>query len=416
MFSQLRSYQVSYLLPFRNDSSAVEDSNHKGMFHHYGMLIGESEGAIVSQIIALGGTPVRFKLMKPRSRIFSKINQSYKEQFLRAIYFNCSAMSAAKALEAVIESDSSAIRTQLNPALAIIKRGGSFAEAIDAINAFDDSCLAILEAGERTGTLSEAINTAVEHLKSSAATFKLMIGMGIFALIEIFMAVSSLLGNRYGMLPSMSRNIPQELSPDKAERLKTMIGYAYLSNDIMIWVTIGLFFVSILGAYSYFDKDKGFRKWVDDRVQRIPALGEAIQHGAVASSFRIAASLLKGGVHFAVATGIAGKSTRVPSVIRYWAEAELRAQNGESIAATLKQPLLDNSNQLLVGAHTNSKQLSDSFFVIATRSEESAKKAAKKFGVYLFFAMAAYTMLSVCISLYVLWIQNESLMSGLKGQ
>ncbi|MFD2274160.1 type II secretion system F family protein [Undibacterium arcticum] len=169
-----------------------------------------AKNAIVGQIIELGGTPVNFQLMKPRSRLFSKITGAYKEQFLRAIYFNCSAMSAAKALEAVIESDTSSVRTQLNPALAIIKRGGSFMEAIEALNAFDESTLAILEAGERTGTLSEAINTAVEHLQSSATTAKLMIGMGTFAAIEVFMAVSSLLGNRYGMLPSMTKNIPEK--------------------------------------------------------------------------------------------------------------------------------------------------------------------------------------------------------------
>lgn len=416
MFAQLRSYQVQYLIPYRMDSSAVEDKTNKGLYLHTDMLIGESEAAIISQIIGLGGIPVKVKVLKARNRWLSKISAAYKEQFLRAIYFNTSAMSAAKALEAVIESENGVVRAQLNPALAIIKRGGSFMEAIDSTHAFDESCLAILEAGERTGTLKEAIITAVEQLKSSAATAKIMVGMGIFAALEILMAVSSLLGNRFGMLPSMAKNIPDNLPPEKVEQLKRTIGYAYITNDIMIWATIAAFFVAILGAYAYFDDDKKFRKWVDEQVQKIPALGDTIQLGAVASSFRVAGSLLKGGVHLGVAITIAEKSTRVPTVMEYWSTAQRRAENGESVASSLKQPLLDNSNQLLVAAHTNSKQLAESFFVIAERSEEMAKKSAKKFGIILFFGMAAYTMMSVCISLYVLWIQNETMMTGLQNQ
>lgn len=415
-FTQLRSYRVHYLLNHRNDAFAVEDGKQKGYYLHRSMLIGESEPEVARQIIDLGGIPTSIKLVRSRSKLFSKLNTNYKEQFLRSIYFNCSGMSAAKALEAVIESDNSNVRPQLNPALEIIKRGGSFMESIDAINAFDDGCLAILEAGERTGTLKEAINTAVEYLKSGAATTKLMAGMGILAVAEIAMAVSSLLGNRFGVLPSILKSMPDNLPPEKIASLKAAVGNAYLVNDIMIWATIASFIVTAAGIYSYFDDDKKFRKWIDDRVQSIPALGETIQQSAVASTFRVAGSLLRGGVHLAVAMSIAEKSTRVPRVASYWMQAQVLAENGESVSRMLKQSLLDNSNQLLVSAHTNSQQLADAFFVISERGAELAKKSAKKFGLLLFVGMALYTALAVCISVYVMMLQNDTMMAGLKAQ
>lgn len=415
MFSQLRNYHVDYLLPYRVDANAMADRRAAGYYRHHAVMVGESELAIIGQIRALGGVPVVIKAARSGFRLFQLMNNDYKQQFLTAIYFNCSAMSPAKALEAVIESDNGPLRQMLNSCLTIIKRGGGFTEAIQAIDAFDESTLAILEAGERTGTLKEAIRTAVEYLSSSAGNKKLMVGMATFTTVELVFAFGSLVGNRYGMLPSIMNNIPENATPEKRQEIETALNYAIIINDIMIWGAVALVFFAIIGIYAYFDQDQSFRKWVDDKVMLVPALNKAILHGAVANSFRVGASLVKGGVHLMVAMGIASKSTRVPGVIGYWTEAMLRSENGDSVAATLSQPLLDNSDRLLVAAHTNRVQLAQSFTVIAERRHELAKKAAKNFGVISFIATAAYTALSVCTSLYVLWIQNESLTAGLKG-
>ena len=416
MFSPIRSYKVHFLLPYRDDPNAIQDSVSDGMFHHVELMVGESEEVVIDQVLNRGGIPVSVALMRPRNPLFNNISGSYKEQFLKAIYFTCASMSASKALEAVIESETSAVRAQLNPALAIIKRGGSFMESLDSINVFDESCLAILEAGERTGTLKESINTAVEHLKSSAMLMKIMMGMGIVAVLELFMAFSSLLGNRFGLLPNLSKNPPENATPEQLEHFKNTLEYAYVTNDIMIVVSILVAVVGIVGAFAYFDKDKSFRLLVDKEVQKIPGLGETIRYGSMASSFRVAASLLKGGVHFHIAMKIAEKSTRNPSVNDYWSTAQRRHDNGEGMAACLKQSLLDNSNQLLVTSPINSKQLAEAFFVIAERSEDLAKRSAKKFAIILFFVMAAYSIAAVAISVYALFIQNESLMSGLSSQ
>jgi type II secretory pathway component PulF len=415
MFSQLRNYQVEYLLPYRTDASATPDRKAAGYFRHNTVMVGESELAIVGQIRASGGVPVLIRAASSKFRLFNLMNNDYKQQFLTAVYFNCSAMSPAKALEAVIESDSGAVRQQLNACLMIIKRGGGFTEAIQSIDAFDESTLAILEAGERTGTLKEAIRTAVEYLQSNSSNKKLMIGMATFTSIELAFAFVSLVGNRYAMLPSVANNIPETATPEKVEEIQTAIRYAYVINDIMIWGAVALVFATIIGIYAYFDKDQSFRKWVDDKVMLVPLLNKAILHGAVANSFSVAASLVKGGVHLMATMGIAGKSTRVPGVINYWKEATVRSENGDSVAATLAQPMLDNSDRLLVAAHTNRQQLAQSFTVIAQRRHELAKKAAKNFGVVSFLATAMYTALSVCTSLYVLWIQNESLTAGMAG-
>lgn len=415
MFNQLRSYEVKYILPYRLDVSAIADKKAEGYYHHKALVVGESEQAVIAQIREVGGLPVSIKIIKSRFKIFSGLDRDYKQQFLKAIYYNSSAMSASKALEAVIESDNSSVRELLNPALMIVKRGGTFMEAIDAIGAFDESTLAILEAGERMGTLKASIDTAVQHLESSESTNKAMLGIATIASVELLFALSSLLGNRYGVLPSLLKNIPENTPPDKVAEIETAVANGILFNDIMIWGTFIVLFFGMIGLFAYFDDDKKFRKWVDDRVMAIPALSQVILHTAVANSFKIAASLVEGGVHLTIAMGIAVKSTRVPRVIDYWETAMRRSDTGDSVAGSLMQPLLDNADRVLISAHKESRDLAESFKNIAAKRVDRSKTAAKKFSYLLFIGMAVYSLIAVAASLYVVYIQNSALLAEMKG-
>jgi type II secretory pathway component PulF len=171
----------------------------------------------------------------------------------------------------------------------------------------------------------------------------------------------------------------------------------------------------MIGLFAYFDKDKMFRKWVDDKVMLIPQLGQVIMHTAVANSFKVAASLLEGGVHLTVAMSIAVKSTRVPRVIDYWETAMRRSDTGDSVAGALMQPLLDNADRVLISAHKESSDLAESFNNIAAKRLDRSKSAAKKFSYLLFIGMAIYSLVAVAASLYVVYIQNSALLAEMKG-
>lgn len=415
MFNQLRSYEVRYLLPYRLDVSAIQDKKVAGYYHHRALIVGESTMAVIAQVRDMGGLPVSVKVARSRWRVFRRMDQDYKQQFLKAIYYNSSAMSASKALEAVIESDNSSLREMLNPALMIVKRGGSFMEAMDAIGEFDESTLAILEAGERMGTLQVSIDTAVQHLASSAVTNKAMMGIVSIASVELLFAMASLVGNRYGVLPSLIKNVPETTPPEKVLEIQRAVDNGMLFNDFMIWGTVLIIAAGMIGVFAYFDRDKKFRKWVDDKVMLIPQLSQVILNTAAANSFKIAASLIEGGVHLTVAMGIAVKSTRVPRVIEYWETAMRRTETGDSVAGALMQPLLDNSDRVLISAHKESADLAESFKNIAAKRLDRGRSAAKKFSYLLFIGMAVYSMIAVAASLYVVYIQNSALLSEMKG-
>jgi type II secretory pathway component PulF len=413
MFDKLRNYHVDYLLPTPGEGSIARRDSDAGQFHHREILVGQNEVEIVRYVRSLGGVPVTIKLIEQGGSSGRKVSADFKEQFLLAIYFSCSSMSASKAMESVIESSTGSVRAHLNQTLQIIKRGGSFIEAIEETNFFDESTEAILSAGERTGTLKEAISTAVEHTKSKARNNKLMLGMAMFTGIELFFAVTSLLANRYGMLPSLEKNLSPDYAPEKIAALKQAIHTGYLLNDIMIYLTAAGMIVGVTAFYAYFDKDRRFRKWVDDKVMMIPILGQTILHTAISNSFKIAASLVKGGAPLTVVMDMSEKSTRVPRVIDYWREAGRRSENGDAVAQAMSQSVLDNTDQLLISAHTDRAQLAHALLTIGERRSMLAEKYARNFGLMSFILTSAYTTIAVCISLYVMYIQNASMMNGM---
>ncbi len=183
----------------------------------------------------------------------------------------------------------------------------------------------------------------------------------------------------------------------------------------MIWATIVTFVAGFMAAYAYFDGDKNFRRWIDKKVMLIPAVGRLVTHTAVANSFKIAAALIEGGVHLPQAMLIAVKSSRVPRVVEYWEQAIKQLESGNSVANALSQPLLDNSDRVLIKAHNEAKDLASSFRNIAEKRLYLAGKATKQCARLLFVCMTLYTVLAVGSSLYVMYIQNSALLSEMKS-
>lgn len=414
-FAPIQSYRVTYITTERETSDARRDKVNPSLYHHEAVMVGESENAIISELMKKQAIPLSIKRMKSGLSILNRYSTSYKEQFMTAILFNVSSMSPSQALEMVIQNDTSKHRARLDTGLAVISRGGTFCEAMAAIGLLDQSALAIIEAGERSGTMRHAIKTTIDYLKNTSAILKVMMGMSAMLIFEVFTALSTLIGNRFTMLPRIEQSIPPEATPEKIAEIKHLIQIAYMSNDIMLAISgICLLIVGILVA-GYFDEDVRIRNWVDRQLPKIPALGACIQETAVCNSFRIAHSLIQGGVHYINALQIIQKSTSVPTVIQFWVNAERRAQNGESIGNSMKQPLLDSASQLIITAHKNSEQLAEAFQIIAQNADVKAKRAAKQFSFIAFVGTAVYATLAVLITLYVLIVQNENLMSSMQA-
>ena len=279
-----------------------------------------------------------------------------------------------------------------------------------------DTTLAIMEAGEKTGTLSNAINTAVEYYQARAGIVKVLLGTAIFTAVEMGFSILSLIANRVAVLPAIEKEVTDGASPEKIAAIKRGISVAYFANDLMLVVSvIGIVFAAVC-TYGYMVGGSAFRQKIDDIILRIPQVKDIIVHAAIANSSKVAISLIRGGVDLMASLTIAEKSSRVPRIVNYWRGATKRIEDGEDIATALAQNPLENSERTLVRSHTDRSQLARAFEVIAERREVLALRAAKKFQVFSFFATLAFSLVAVLIALAVALIQNEGLMSTLNAQ
>lgn len=412
----LKNFSVVYLLPYAADADAVRDRSAAHYFRHSGIVVAASPEQVVYELRRNGGIPVEVRAIRPTSNFFNPVSRDYKQQFMLAIYFNTEAgLSAGRALKLVIEAENGPLRQRLNLAYLILDGGGSFLEAMDALDFFDQTTLAIMEAGERTGTLSNAINTAVEHYQARATTLKILFGTAVFTAVEMTFSILSLIGNRAAVLPAIEKEISENATTEKLQSIKRGIGVAYFANDLMLVLSLALIVFAVVCAYGYLNGSQNFRRKIDDIILRIPAIRDIVLHGAVTNSAKVAVSLIRGGVDLIASMAIAEKSSRVPRVVDYWHGAVMRIQDGEDIAHALAQNPLENSERTLIRSHTDRTQLARAFEVIAERRAALAQRAARKFQVFSFVATLVFALAAVLIALLVALIQSEGTMSSLNA-
>ncbi|MBC7415787.1 MAG: type II secretion system F family protein [Herminiimonas sp.] len=414
---KLKNFHVTYLLPFAADAEAVQDRSAKRHFRHTSVMVAADERQIVRRVCSNGGIPVEILPIKKRLALFNPVSRDYKQQFMLAIFFNTQAgLSAGKALKLVIEAENGPLRQRLNHAYLILDSGGSFLEAMDALDFFDQTTLAIMEAGEKTGTLSNAINTAVEYYEARASTLKVLMATAVFTTVEVTFSILSLIGNRVAVLPAIEKQIAEDATAEKAAAIKSGIGVAYIANDCMLLISVAILVGAAVCAYGYAGGSPAFRKKVDDFILKVPAIKDIVLHGAISSSAKVAVSLIRGDVDLLAAIAIAEKSSRVPRVLNYWRSAIRRVEDGEPVSDALAQAPLENSERTLIRSHTDRAQLARAFEVISARRASMAQRAAKKFQVFSFVATLMFALVAVVIALFVALLQSEGAMSALTSR
>jgi general secretion pathway protein F len=413
MSTIVRNWWAEYLLPLQETPDAPEESSSPGWFRHRRIVASDTKAGVVAEIIQRGAVPVSVKPVRKPLPFLDRVARTYKQEFLIAIRYNMeNGLSAGKAFIAVAEGETGAARERLDLGIRVLQTGGQFSDALKAIDFFDDSTLAIIAAGERTGSTRQSIDTAIEHYDSWAAGMKAVMGMATMVAIDLFSAASTAIGVRYQLIPMLSENGIKSEDPAKIATFKTSIELATLSNDILIWlavlVTIAIIYVG--GAYAAGDEKA---KVIVAKVsRRTPYLRDALKHSALATSAQVLSSLLKGGVTFTAALDIVQRGVTQPDIADYWISVRRRINRGESVASAMSSAILSNTERLAVAAHSNQRQLGETLLRISKQRSTMAQKMSKKFTYLGIGVTSLYIAASLAVAMYVLKLQSATMMPG----
>lgn len=408
-----RNFRVRYLSTYPVTPTAVKDSVNPEYWVCEDILPAINADAALQQVIQRGCVPVSAKAVRSRIR---HVTGDYKLKFMLSILFAVQAgASVGAALERTIESETWPLREQLDPALRLLRAGSTFSEAIALLGMYDETTLAILAAGEHTGTMPQSLSAALAHLQRKGTADGLMKSAVGMIVVDVLMAMTSSLTAVFGMLPQAEKQGLQTTDPVALANWDFALTVGYISNGILLagaLIALAFAFTAWVG-YEY--GSGRTREKVERFLRNLPFLGAALQHDAMAVSTSIAGHLLKGGVLFTSAMEITARTIRLPAVRHYWTSVLSLTMGGAPLSSALARTPMTPAEQRVVAAHTNSAQLAEAFSQISEYRASQATKANKHFifgGLMLSFL---YSGLGIASTLYVNYIQITSIMSAGNG-
>lgn len=413
---KLRNYRVVYLFAGMLDGTARAVGSPKGFFQHELVVVAARARDAMLVVQEKGGTVLEVKAINENrfTRLFNdRVSRNYKHKFLQSISFNVrSGLSPEKSLEEVVINEVGSHRPALNRVLEALRQGFGFVESLELLNWFDESTLAVLRAGEASGRLSQALNTAVSFYQRGSALIKLMFGAFIWTLLDLFMAVSTVVGIRFGLIEELKKS--PILSEDQAivDQFYDALEMAEWVNDFLlivsfIFTVIVLYLVAMVLSPDQKTRGQGFAI-----LEKVPIISEVLKSGGLGSTTRVMGSLLSGGVLFLDALRISKKGAASPTVQRFWEDIETSTEAGIPPSQSFNHLFLESSERLLMRAHRDQKQLAEALESVADARDERATTKAKQFSVVAFLVSLVYSGIAVLVSLFVVYLQNQAVLSG----
>ncbi len=416
----MNTWRVTYLLPRVELANAVEERGLPGQYRHVNLVSARDDGEVISQVRARGGVPLSVTpVHPPRLRLRNARSAARRERLLQAMVLSVhSGLSATTALQRALESGAVADDDITQAALTVLRAGGGFSDAVRTLGMFDESTVAILESGERTGRMRDSLQAALDHFQKRANGIKAMVGAVTWTLFDLAFAFVSIVGMRFSLLPSIAESgLKGQRNVDAAAQasFEQALRMAFIVNDAAIVFTFVLLGVTAFCVLGHFSQNPELRRRVDAFLRKVPALGPALEHNAVSASFTVAAAMLRGGVTFPFSAEVAARATQYEPAHRLWTQARERVANGLGVVRAMQSSLLQTSEMLLLASHSSQAQLARVLGDIATQRDALAMSASRRFAVVMFLGSLAYSGIAVLFTLWVVYLQNEQLMSASQG-
>lgn len=406
-----RTFRVRYLSRKQATPTATKDPVNPAYWVCEDIIPAPDEDSALKQIIAQGDIPVSAKHVRQKGAGF--ITADYKLKFIMAILFAVQAGdSVGAAMEKTIEAEQWPIRGRLDPALRMLRAGSTFTEAISLLGLYDETTLAILGAGEHTGTMEQSLSTALQHLQRKSTADGIMKGAVGMILIDIMMAMSSSVTAVFGLLPQAEKQGIQTKDAAALEQWAQAIKLGYWSNGILLAGALVALVFAFMAWIGYEYGKPQTREKVEQALRRLPFLGKALLHDGVSVSTSIASHLLKGGVLFTSAMEVTARAIRLPVVKRYWTQVLAMTMGGAPTALAMARDPMSLAERRVLASHTNAEQLAEALAQISQFRQEQAAKANKKFIVMGLVSSFLYSALGIASTLYVNYIQITTIMAS----
>lgn len=342
------------------------------------------------------------------------ISNNYKNRFLRAISFHVEAgMSAPRALSLIIkEEDNTSIREKLEMSEEILRRGGSFSEAIDSIGFFSQGVIALLTAGEQTGTLPNAINTATTYLDETKSQNKGFITSIIWFITEFSFAILGALSVQKTLLPWIEKQLTSTQIEDleAKQRILDSISTAYIANGVLTYSSILLIIIFSLILLGSRMTHKGIKEKSTRILSALPGMKPVIYDSTLYIHMYLISHMLNKGVPFSECLKVCRKSTKLNEIKGMWDDIILKLNKGFSISHAFEDAqFITRAEKLEIQSHQNAQQLARITLSISNERKVASREGKKRAVMTGLIIAVGFSVISLGIAIWAFSLQSSSI-------
>lgn len=345
------------------------------------------------------------------------ISLAYKKRFLRAVGFHVKAgMTPGKALQIVTEGEENhSVRKKLELAQQVMIRGGMFSDAIDTLDFYPYAVIALLAAGEKTGTLPESIDMANQYMTEAKSNNKGYITSATWFGAEFFMAVSGVVAVQYQFLPWIKDQAGKAKNEGSAELLMDKIDLALIVNGGLLILAI-VFLIGLIALFGTLFYAKGEVKLkAAQYVSKLPGMKPVIYDSEFYVAFSLIAKMLSKGVPFSEAIKTCEETSKMPDITELWRKIQARVKSGFTIAHSMSYRAYFSKAELVeLQAHQDAKQLQQVIETMAEDRKEMALQGKKRVVMMGFAISMGYSFASALIAIWALMLQSQGIDIGMQ--
>ncbi|MEX3983825.1 type II secretion system F family protein [Paraburkholderia sp. EG287A] len=338
---------------------------------------------------------------------YEYLGRDYRLKFLNALRFQVDAgVPIAHALQAIVDGETKALRrARLARTLIVIQRGGSLAEAIQAIGLFDEHVIALIRAGEQTG-MKHGVRAAIQHEESKRESWRQVLGAVSVLSLELSTALSVPWSLHFYAVDFIRKSLMQTADKNKLDSFLNQLAIIEHTNLAWMVLTYGLSVLLGLWAAGFmmFEPVRN-RSW--PYLRHFPLLGRYMREASMASSTKIAAVMLRTGTRLGDTVLAIARTVSHGDVRRFWMAVSENLHNGRDAVRAFRHPMLNASETLAIAAHKDAHQLGDILEAISDEREYRRKALARKLMVMSIGLMVFYMAVSMGLALWAYWLYDK---------
>lgn len=329
-------------------------------------------------------------------------------QLLRGIMFRSTSTSPGVALWKIIEAEENPTRQNiLSPARETLARGLGIIDALQSLNVFDRSTIAILSASERSNRLHEGIPYAIHSISQKRKNTAAVLGTMGWLAFDVITIVQSLFWGKDMVLGWFKDNAPKE--GENAEKYQNVVSNLALTWDLLIYGAFGMAAFMVWCMFSYFI-NRGKRDWPTARiVRKIPLISSYLRDLSFTDSMSAAARMLKSNVSINDTLKQSAEASNSPEVASYWDRANDTLAQGVNLGIALDREPLTRSERMELAGLSDLGQVATIMESISEMRGQSARVKHKMIVWIAFLLTGVYLALAFGSAIYALTVMNMSM-------